>query len=60
MYAKALWAFPGENETELPLAEGQRVVLTREVTEFENWYYGVTLDGRAEGYFPSNYVEIER
>ncbi|OAO12587.1 Variant SH3 domain containing protein [Blastocystis sp. ATCC 50177/Nand II] len=54
VYAVVLYDFPGEDEDELPLREGQKVRVTRQ--HESGWWTG-ELNGEI-GMFPANYVKL--
>lgn len=55
VFARVLYDFPGEDEDELPLREGQRVCVIRQ--HESGWWTG-KIDGKV-GMFPATYVKLE-
>ena len=54
VFAVALYDFPGEDEDELPLREGQKVRVTRQ--HESGWWTG-EVNGKV-GMFPATYVKL--
>lgn len=54
VYALVMYDFPGEDEDELPLREGQKV---RVIRQHESGWWTGELNGET-GMFPANYVKL--
>lgn len=54
VFAVVLYDFPGEDEDELPLREGQKVRVTRQ--HESGWWTG-EINGKI-GMFPATYVKL--
>lgn len=54
--AVVLFSYEAGEANEMSLVEGEVVVEIDQVDE--GWWYGVSEDGKKQGLFPSNYVEV--
>lgn len=56
LICNVLYDFTPENDDELALRAGERVVVDRQVSD--DWWEGHVLGTDFEGLFPTNYIEL--
>lgn len=55
--AKALYAYTKTQDSELSLAVDEEIIIISDSAC--GWWYGQSLDGSSQGFFPSNYIDVQ-